>query len=354
MSFFTILLAAIGAQSVNDRVSKVKTRFLPARGGAAGGREPATAHSIDNSADHLAARGYRRGLALVVLGGVAGSTSGILFRSVEQADAWQVLVYRSISFALFLLLVLLLRYRGGIASSFRAVGWNGVAAGVTLGLNFVLFLLALSHTTVANVMFVVAAAPFMAALLGWLVLREPVSRRTWMAMGLALVGVAVMVWGALALGRWLGNAIALGCALTYAVAVVLLRRGRAVDMMPATCLGGLFAAAISLAVADGLTVSPRDLALSLLLGVVQLGLQYLCFTIGSRYVPAAQLVLVAMVDTVLAPLWVWLGFGEAPEVTTLAGGAVLVVAIALQAAGGLRSSHRTAGGLGGKQAPPTG
>ena len=138
-----------------------------------------------------------------------------------------------------------LRHRGRLAAAFAGIGASGLLAGACLSGGFIGYVLALHHTTVANASFMLGTAPFFAAILGRWFLREEVRRATWLAMTLALCGVAVMVAGSLVIGSVTGNLFALGASLSFAVYNVLLRRGRANDMMPCVVIAGLVAAAIA-------------------------------------------------------------------------------------------------------------
>ena len=191
-----------------------------------------------------------------------------------------------------------------------------------------------------------SASPFFAALLGLLFLRERVAPITWISMTVALTGIGVMmgqdlfsasVSGGVSRGALAGSLVALAACLGYAAAIVALRAGRRVDMMPATCLAGVFAGLVCFLLTDDLAIGGRDLAFALLLGSAQIGLQYLLITLSSRHVPAAQITLVMLVEVVLAPLWVWLGIGEAPSSATLFGGAIVVAAVLAQTLFGLQT-----------------
>jgi drug/metabolite transporter (DMT)-like permease len=193
---------------------------------------------------------------------------------------------------------------------------------------FSLFIFALLETTVANVVFTTGLSPFFAALFAWVVLREALAPSTLAAMAVSVAGIALMVGDGLVSGTLIGNALALGACLCYAAALVAMRKGQAVDMIPAVCLAGLLAAAVAaLAAPAGLAVSGRDLGLAACLGVVQLGFQYILLTLAIRHVPAAEVALIGRASLVLAPIWVWLGVGEVPSALTLAGGAVIFLAI---------------------------
>jgi DME family drug/metabolite transporter len=321
----------------------------PASGRIVTGAElqpPATRSPAPGVASGRLASGYLQGVLLVALAGVCWSTGGLLVRLVEAADAWQIIFYRSLSLALSLLLIVAIRHRGRIAHAFAKAGWTGVIAGACLSGGFIGYVLSLYHTSVANAVFMLATAPFFSAILGRWFLGERVLRATWLAMALAMLGVAVMVEGSFVVGTIAGSLLALGASLSFAVYNVLLRRGRANDMMPCVVVAGLIAALIAAPVVaagsadagpDGAFVlSAHDLTLCLTMGALQVGMGLTLFTLGARHVSAVELALLAMTEPVLAPLWVWFGVGEVPSAFTLAGGAIVISAIGCQALSGAR------------------
>jgi drug/metabolite transporter, DME family len=287
---------------------------------------------------------YARGVALVALAGVFWSIGGLLIRLVEAASGWQIVLFRSLALALTLTLIIALRHRGRLVAAFREAGWGGVAAAVALAGGFIAFVLALQRTSVANATFMLGASPFFAAFLGRVVLGEQIRRATALAIAAALLGILVMVGGGLALGTVAGNLLALGASVGFAVFSVLLRRGRALDMLPCVAIAGAIAAAVALPIVvaaapslkDALLLSPRDFALCAIMGAVQVGGGLTLFTLGARHVPVAELTLLSLTELALAPLWVWLAIGEVPSAYTLAGGAIIVAAITCQALSGTR------------------
>ena len=281
-------------------------------------------------------RRYLMGIGLVLLAGLFFSLAGILLRNIETATSWQIVFYRSASFVVVIAWVLAARHRSRLPRAFAAIGWAGVVGGLCLAAGYVAIVLAMRNTTIANVLFIFASAPFFVALLGRLILKELVPRRTWAAIAVALAGVAVMVVEGLSGGGLFGNLMALVMTLTFAAVVVVLRRGRAVDMLPTVCLGGIVAGAVAALLADSLAISLHDLVVCVLLGTVQIGCGMIAFTIGSRHVPAALLGLLAMTEVALGPIWVWLGVGEVPSWLTLAGGAVVLSAVVTQAVWALK------------------
>ena len=286
--------------------------------------------------------GFLRGRGLVLLSGVFLSIGGPLIRLLDEADEWQFLTYRALALVLFLWVVLALRYPGRVWATLRAAGWAGVLAGGFLSCAFVGFVFSITHSTVANTLFLLSAAPFAAALLGWLVLGERVGRATWLAMLGAFAGVAVMIGEGLVEHDLFGDLAALGAALAFAAFSVTLRHGRRVDMMPAVmCAGvisGIGAVAACLINGSTLVIPAGDVGLSFIYGALGIGGGLLLFTAGSRYVPAAELTLLSLTEVVLGPLWVWLAFSEEPSVATLAGGAMLLVSIAALTLHGVRRS----------------
>ena len=180
----------------------------------------------------------------------------------------------------------------------------------------------------------------LAAVLGWLLLRESVRAATWIAITVAIGGIAIMIAdksGSVALN---GSLAALGSAFGFAVFTVALRWGRTGEMLPAVFLSGLLAIAITLAIciASGLSlfVSPNDGSIAMCMGVLQVGAGLILYTLGSRSLPAAELALLSLAEVLLGPLWVWLFLGETASVNTLIGGAVLLVAITGNALSGMR------------------
>ena len=197
------------------------------------------------AAARRAEAGYAFGVALVALAGVFWSLGGILVRSIEAAGAWQIIFYRSLALALSLLLIIAVRHRGRVGLAFARAGWNGVLAGACLSGGFIGYVLSLYHTSVANAVFMLGTAPFFSAVLGRVLLGEQVRRQTWLAMALALAGIGVMVAGSLVVGTIEGDLLALLAGISFAGFNVLVRHGRANDMLPSVVIAGVIAALIA-------------------------------------------------------------------------------------------------------------
>ena len=270
---------------------------------------------------------YMVGVAIALLGGTFLSLSGIMIRNIEAADGWQILFYRSLATFLTIFVFLVFQYRGSIARRFADIGRPGLLAALVLSVGSIFYIMALLNTTVANVVFIIGASPLLAALAGWLFLRERVTRASLAAMFAAILGIGLMFADGLVSGGMLGNVFALCLAIMYVFYLLILRGNRHVDMIPATCLSGLFTAMIVLAFVVDFTVSRHDLMIILALGSVQFGFGFMCLTWSTRYIPAAEVALFSLSEAVLNPIWVWLGVGETPSLYTLAGSAVVLAAV---------------------------
>ncbi|MEM7209808.1 MAG: DMT family transporter [Pseudomonadota bacterium] len=272
-------------------------------------------------------RRYALGVLLVVVGGLFLSANGIMLRSLEAANGWQVLFYRGLAFTLALFLILLVRYRKNTAAAFSAVGVRGLWAGLVLGLGSCAYIFALLHTTIANAVFIIGAAPLATACAAWLVLRERISITGIVAMLVSLAGIALMFADGLIAGRWLGNVMALLVVASFVVYLLILRDKRDTDMLPACCLGGVVMAVAGFAGADTLEVSTNDMLISIAMGCVTFLIGFICFTVATRYILAAEVALFALTESILAPIWVWIGVGEAPSALTLIGSGVVLVSV---------------------------
>jgi drug/metabolite transporter (DMT)-like permease len=173
-----------------------------------------------------------------------------------------------------------------------------------------------------------SVSPFLAALAGRLLLREAVPARTWAAMIAAFAGIIVMFAESLGTGRIAGNLLALGVPVCFALNLVVLRMFRArADMLPTVMLAGIWSLVPTFLLAGNLTASDRDLGILLLMGCVQLGAGCLLMTAASRALSATELGLLALLEPIFAPIWVWMLLGEAPAAMALIGGAIVLGAV---------------------------
>lgn len=283
-------------------------------------------------AAHIAPARDTRGVLLVFFAGVLWSTIGLFVRLIDDAVVWQILFYRSIVLSAFLFGVIRWRTGENPFRRCRATGLPGVIGALALVAAYAGGIYAIQATSVANAMVLFASAPFMAAILGMIILREPVRAHTWIAMAVACIGIGIMVWDKSGGGAMAGNLAALGSALGFAVFTITLRWGKSGEMLPAVFMSGLFAivlmGGICALLGLPLVLSLHDGAIAGSMGIFQVGAGLVLYTIGSKTVPAAELTLLSLAEVVLAPFWVWLALGEVPTQNTMIGGGVLMLAIA--------------------------
>ncbi|MBI1776085.1 MAG: DMT family transporter [Proteobacteria bacterium] len=277
------------------------------------------------------------GIGLMVTAATGFSLAGVLVRQTETT-AWEVVFWRSVFMVLVVATVLFLQHRLKAFAVIRAVGWIGLVSAFFLASSFYCFVLAIKHTTVANTVVIMSAAPFVTALAGWMVLGERVPPRTWIALVAAATGIALMFWESLATGTGLlGNVFAFGIAITYAGQVTPLRMaGANLDMAPTALLAGLMASAIGLPLAWPFSASAHDVGVFAVMGVFQIGLPNVLMIRAARYLSATEIVLLGMVEVVLGPIWVWLAIAERPSDLALIGGAIVLAALAGNALAGSR------------------
>lgn len=274
-------------------------------------------------------RDARRGQLLILTAASLWSTAGIGQRELTVSAATQV-AGRALFAALTLCTAVAIVNRRGTVVAFRTIGRWGLVFAVLMAFSSGTFFLALNYTTVANVLFMQAASPMLAAALGWALLGDAISGRTGLAIGIATVGVLLMVAGSFQAGL---AAVLLPFVMTlsFAGVVVIARHRSEVSMLPATALSQVL---VVLAVAPFTAfaaATTKDWAIMAGLGIGQMGIALALLTVGARLIPPAEVALLSLVEVVLGPLLVWLAYGERPTTATLVGGAVVLVAVAVQA-----------------------
>ncbi len=277
------------------------------------------------------------GILLLVGSAVAFSTAGYFTRLIP-VDVWTLLFWRGIFAGLFVMGVLVWQHGADAWRSIPAMGLPGLAVTALSSSGMIFFIHAFRHTSVADVAIVYAAAPFVTAGIAWLWLRERPSRGTLIASAIAFVGVVVMMGGAFRLGNMLGDLFALAMTLSLSLMMVVLRRHGDRPMTAAAGLSPLLTALLVLPFATPGAVGSIDIWHLALFGVLQNGIGLLLITWGTKMLPAAQGALIGALDAPLAPVWVWLAFNEIPPTLTLAGGAIVMLAVLGHLLGDRRSA----------------
>ena len=271
----------------------------------------------------------RRGLVLAILANLCFSSGGFWIRTLDAPPGGHEIVFwRSVAMTAVLALVLAVWHRGQMLAKIRAVGPWGIVSAAFLASTFFAFILSVTRTTVANTTVVMSLAPLFGAVAGFLFLGERVALRTWIAIAVAGTGLAAMVLDSLSGDGLAGILFALGVPFGLAVNVVINRRhGQRVDMVPTVLIAGLLSIPVALPLALPFEASGRDIAVILVMGTIQLGAGCLLITLAMRHLPAVEIGLFTLLETVLGPVWVWLAYGEAPTAKALSGGGLIVGAL---------------------------
>jgi len=259
------------------------------------------------------------GTAVLIL-----SPDALLVRMIH-CEIWTLLFWRCLLTGIMQSLFLAACYRGQFVQSFRNIGRTGLLSALVVTCGALLFVNSLKQTAAANTLIILAASPLFSSLFSWVFLREMIARRTWAAIVICFGGMLLIFSGSLSSGFLFGDLLALGATLMWGLNLVILRHGKAVNMVPASLLGNLMVVLVAfLAGAHPLDVTTQDMVYLLLLGGLVLPVSFTMITFGPRYLPAPEVSLVLLLETVLGPVWVWLVLGEAPLATTLLAGLLIV------------------------------
>ena len=270
------------------------------------------------------------GYILLFFGGFCLSWGGFIIRSFEEASIWQILFLRSFFFLLALIVFLLSTYKKNTLNIIKESGFPGLLGGFVLSFSFVAFVVAMSNTTVANVVFIISTQTMFLALFGYFYLKEKVSLIGLISIFLAMSGIIIMVGDSISGGSLFGNVVALAIPINFAILVMIIRKNTKVDMVPAIFYSGIFSLIYGFFLAESFEFTKHDLWMGFLLGVPQLAVSFICITIGSRTVESATVGLLMLMETLCAPLWVWLFLNEIPPISVFIGGAVIISAIILK------------------------
>ena len=270
------------------------------------------------------------GYILCLLGGFFLSWGGLIIRSFETNDIWQILLIRSFFFMIALIIFLILTYKRDTIVVIKKSGLPAVVAGLFLSLSFVAYIVAMSKTSVANVVFIISTQTIFLAIFGYLFLREKINFKGFVAITLALVGIVVMIGDSVNQGTLFGNIVAFAIPINFTILVMIIRKFPKLDMVPAIFYSGIFSGMYGLFLSNNIYFSSNDLLMGFLLGVPQLAFGFICITIGTKTTPAVTVGLLMLLETIFAPIWVWIFLNETPPISVFTGGAIIIFAVILK------------------------
>ena len=270
------------------------------------------------------------GYILLLFGGFCLSWGGFIIRSFEEASVWQILLLRSIFFMIALSVFLVTTYKKNTIKIIKDAGYPALLGGLVMSLSFIAFVVSMSNTTVANVVFIISTQTMFLAIFGYFYLKEKISLISFISILLAMGGIVVMVGDSLSSGSFFGNLVALAIPINFSILVMIIRKNKNLDMVPAIFYSGIFSIIYGLILSESYIFTNHDILMGFFLGVPQLAFGFICITIGSRSTPSTTIGLLMLTETLFGPIWVWIFLNEIPPVSVLIGGVIIVLAIILK------------------------
>ena len=273
------------------------------------------------------------GPLLVFLGAVCLSFGGIIVKSFEGANLWQILFWRQFFFSIIVALYLLFTYKKNFFKSFYDSGIPGFLGGLILAIGFAAYVFSMYTTTVANTNFLITTQTIFLAVFGYFFLKEKINLITFISIILGMSGVLIILGSSLSIQsaeQFLGNIVAFIMPISFAVLVVIIRKYPNVDMVPAQFTAGIAAGIIGFFIAREISISTHDLFLALMAGFFQIGFGFILITVGSQTTPAAVVGVLMLTESVFGPLWAWMFIKEIPPTAVLIGGAIIIFSILFQ------------------------
>ena len=270
------------------------------------------------------------GYILLLFGGFCLSWGGFVIRSFEEASVWQILLLRSFFFMVALIIFLIITYKKNTIRILKDAGFAGLLGGFVMSLSFIAFVVAMTNTSVANVVFIISTQTMFLAIFGYFYLKEKVSLVSFISILLAMSGITIMVGDSLTSGFFFGNLVALAIPINFSILVMIIRKNKNLDMVPAIFYSGIFSVIYGLILSESFVFTSHDILMGFFLGVPQLAFGFICITIGSRSTPSATIGILMLSETICAPIWVLLFLNEIPPVSTLIGGFIIIIAIIIK------------------------
>ena len=270
------------------------------------------------------------GPLLVFLGAFSLSFGGLIVKSFEGANLWQILFWRSLFFILAVSIFLIFTHKKNFLLSFKKSGLPGFFGGIILSSGFCGYVFAMYNTTVANTNFIIQTQTIFLAIFGYFFLKEKISKITLISIIMAISGIILMVGSDLSGGQMAGNIVAFIMPISFAILILIIRKYPRTDMVPLQLYAGIIAMVIGYVVAGKVIISLDDIFLGFLAGFFQLGFGFILITIGAKNTPSAIVGIIMLVEAVLGPLWAWIFINEQPPLIVFVGGSIVLFAVFLQ------------------------
>ena len=270
------------------------------------------------------------GYLLLLFGGFCLSWGGLIVRSFDTSNAWEILFLRSSFFFLGVSSFLILTYKKKAFKVITKAGLPGILGGFVMSFSFIAFVFAMLNTYVANVVFIISTQTMFLAIFGYFYLKEKISLVGLVSIILAMSGITLMVGDSLSSGTLFGNLVALTIPISFSILVMVVRKNPNLDLVPAIWYASILSVLYSITQVESFNFSSNDILMGFLLGVPQLTFGFICITIGTRTTRSVTVGLLMLTETLFAPLWVWLFQNEIPPQSVFIGGTIIIFAIIIK------------------------
>jgi drug/metabolite transporter (DMT)-like permease len=265
-------------------------------------------------------------------------TPDSLFIRLSNVDTWGLVFYRGIIPFFTVFLGMLIIYKLNFFKILLSSGYHGLIYVGTFSITNITFVVSIQNTNVANTLVMIATAPMLSAILGAIFLKEPPDKKTWISIIVTFIAIIYIFFDSLKLGNFYGDILGFITAIGLAVGAVTIRSAKSKNLVPAAVVGKLFVASFALFFIESFVLENKDLIIVPLMCILCVAIPFVLVTIAPRFIPAAEVNLFFLLETIIGPIWVWMIIKEQPSIETLYGGAVIIITIATHSFLKLRNS----------------
>ena len=256
-------------------------------------------------------------------------TPDLLFIRLSDVDTWGLVFYRGAIPFFSVFFVMILIYKLNFFKMLFNSGYHGIIYITTFSITNITFVVSIQNTNVANTLVMIATAPMLSAILGAVFLKEPPDKKTWISIIVTFLSIIYIFFDSLKLGNFYGDILGFVTAIGLAVGAVTIRSAKSKNLVPAAVVGKLFVAIFSLFFIESFVLENKDLIIVPLMCILCVAIPFVLVTIAPRFIPAAEVNLFFLLETIIGPIWVWLIIKEQPSIETLQGGMIIIITIAI-------------------------
>ena len=256
-------------------------------------------------------------------------TPDSLFIRLSNVDTWGLVFYRGIIPFMTVLIGMLIIYKLNFFKILFTSGYHGIFYVITFSVTNITFVVSIQNTNVANTLVMIATAPMLSAILGAIFLKEPPDKKTWISIIITFLAIIYIFYDSLKLGNFYGDILGFVTAIGLAVGAVIIRSAKNKNLVPAAVVGKLFVATFALLFIESFVLVGKDLLIVPLMCILCVAIPFVLVTIAPRFIPAAEVNLFFLLETIIGPIWVWLIIKEQPSLETLQGGLIIITTITI-------------------------